>query len=125
MVTPSLRPTRNMPEMRIVERQVGRVVILDFHGRIVVGQGANLLRAAVTRLADSGSVNILLNLADVPFIDSSVVGELVRSLTTASRKGGAVKLLNLPPKVRNLLSMARLLTVFQAYESEDEAVRSF
>ena len=84
-----------------------------------------MLGGAVTRLADSGNVNTLLNLADVPFIDSSVVGELVRSLTTVSRKGGTVKFQNLPPRIRNLLSMARLLTVFEAYESEDEAVRSF
>jgi anti-sigma B factor antagonist len=114
-----------MPEMRIVERQVGRVVILDVHGRILIGQGENVLREAVNRLADSGNVNVLLNLADVPFIDSSVVGELVRSLTTMSRKGGNVKLLNLPPRIRSLLSMAQLLTVFQAFDSEDEAVRSF
>jgi anti-sigma B factor antagonist len=121
----SLRRTGDMPELRIVERQVGPVVILDFHGKILIGQGDNVLRGAVSRLADSGNVNILLNLADVPFIDSSVVGELVRSLTTVSRKGGKMKLLNLPPRIRNLLSMARLLTVFEAYESEDEAVRSF
>jgi len=111
--------------MRIVERQLGSVVILDFHGRIVIGEGDNVVRAAVNRLADSGNVNVLLNFADVPFIDSSVVGELVRTLTTLRRKGGAVKLLKLPPRIRNLLSMARLLTVFEAYESEDEAVRSF
>jgi len=111
--------------MRIVERQVGQVVILDLHGRILIGQGENVLREAVNRLAESGKVNVLLNLADVPFIDSSVVGELVRTLTTLSRQGGKVKLLNLPPRIRNLLSMSRLLTVFEAYESEDEAVRSF
>ena len=121
----SLRRTRDMPEMRIVERQVGQVVVLDFHGRILIDQGENALRLAVTRLTDSGKVDVLLNLADVPFIDSSVVGELVRSLTTVSRKGGQLKLLNLPPRIRNLLEMARLLTVFEAYESEDEAVRSF
>jgi len=114
-----------MPDMRIVERQVGQVVILDLHGRILIGQGENVLREAVNRLAESGKVNVLLNLADVPFIDSSVVGELVRTLTTLSRQGGKVKLLNLPPRIRNLLSMSRLLTVFEAYESEDEAVRSF
>jgi anti-sigma B factor antagonist len=114
-----------MPEMRIVERQADRVVILDVHGRILIGQGQNLLRDTVDRLAGSGNSRILLNLADVPFIDSSVVGELVRALTTLSRKGGKLKLLNLPPRVRNLLSMTRLLDVFQAYDSEDEAVRSF
>jgi anti-sigma B factor antagonist len=114
-----------MPDMRIVERQVDRVVILDLHGRILIGQGQNLLREAVDRLAGSGNTHILLNLADVPFIDSSVVGELVRTLTTLSRQGGKVKLLNLPPRIRNLLSMTRLLEVFEAYDSEDEAVRSF
>ena len=114
-----------MPEMRIVERQADRVVILDLHGRILIGQGQNLLRETVDRLAGSGNTRILLNLADVPFIDSSVVGELVRTLTTLSRKGGQLKLLNLPPRIRNLLSMTRLLDVFQAYDSEDEAVRSF
>jgi anti-sigma B factor antagonist len=114
-----------MPEMRIVERQADRVVILDLHGRILIGQGQNLLRETVDRLAGSGNTRILLNLADVPFIDSSVVGELVRTLTTLSRKGGKLKLLNLPPRIRTLLSMTRLLDVFQAYDSEDEAVRSF
>jgi anti-sigma B factor antagonist len=114
-----------MTDLRIVERQVGQVVILDLQGRILIGQGQNVLREAVQRLAGSGSVKLLLNLADVPFIDSSVVGELVRTLTTLSRQGGKVKLLNLPPRIRKLLSMTRLLTVFEAYESEDEAVRSF
>jgi anti-anti-sigma regulatory factor len=65
-----------MPELRIVERQAGRVVLLDFHGRIRIGQGDSVLREAVSRLADSGKVNIVFNLADVPLIDSSVVGEL-------------------------------------------------
>jgi len=114
-----------MPEMRIVERQVGQVVILDLHGRIVIDRGENVLREAVNRLSGAGSIHIILNLADVPFIDSSVIGELVRTLTTVRRKGGTMKLLNLPPRIRNLLSMSRLLTVFEAYESEGEALRSF
>ena len=112
-----------MPEMRITERQVGDVVILDLHGRIVIDQGENALREAVNRLSDAGSIHIILNLADVPFIDSSVIGELVRTLTTVRRKGGTMKLLNLSPRIRNLLSMSRLLTVFEAYESEGEALR--
>jgi anti-sigma B factor antagonist len=111
--------------MRIVERQVGQVVILDLHGRIVIDRGENVLREAVNRLSGAGSIHIILNLADVPFIDSSVIGELVRTLTTVRRKGGTMKLLNLPPRIRNLLSMSRLLTVFEAYESEGEALRSF
>lgn len=114
-----------MPDLRIVERQVGQVVVLDLHGRILIGQGSNELREAVNRLSEAGTTQVLFNLADVPFIDSSVIGELVRSLTTLSRKGGKLKLLNLPPRIRNLLSMSRLLDVFEAYESEDEALRSF
>jgi anti-sigma B factor antagonist len=114
-----------MPDLRIVERQVDRVVILDLHGRLLIGQGQNLLREAVDRLAGAGNTRIVLNLADVPFIDSSVVGELVRTLTTLRRKGGKLKLLNLPPRIRNLFSLTRLLDVFEACDSEDQAVRSF
>jgi len=114
-----------MPDLKIVERQVGQVVVLDLHGRILIGQGANVLREAVNRLSEAGTTQILFNLADVPFIDSSVIGELVRTLTTLTRKGGKLKLLNLPPRIKNLLSMSRLLDVFEAYESEDEALRSF
>ena len=114
-----------MPEMRIVERKMGQVVVLDLHGRLLIGQGENVLRDAVNRLPVTETTHLLLNFADVPFIDSSVIGELVRTLTTVSRKGGKVKLLNLPPRIRNLLSMTRLLTVFEAFDSEDEALRSF
>jgi anti-sigma B factor antagonist len=111
--------------MKIVERQVGDVVILDLHGRILSGEGEKALREAVGQLAASGPVNVLVNFADVPYVDSSIVGEIVRTLTTVSRTGGKLKLLNLPARIRNLLSMTRLLTVFETYESEDEAVRSF
>ena len=114
-----------MLDLKIDERHVDRVVILDLHGRLVIGQGQNLLREAVDRLAAAGNTRVVLNLADVPFIDSSVVGELVRTLTTLHRKGGKLKLLNLPPRIRNLFTLTRLLDVFEAYDSEDEAVRSF
>jgi anti-sigma B factor antagonist len=111
--------------MKIVERKVGDVVILDLHGRILSGEGERALREAVGRLADSGTANLLVNFADVPYVDSSIVGEIVRMLTTVSRTGGKLKLLSLPARVRSLLSMTRLLAVFETYESEDEAVRSF
>ena len=79
----------------------------------------------MTKLADSGKTKILLNLADVPYVDSAGLGEIVRTYTTVSRKGGKLKLLNLTKKIQDLLSITKLLTVFETYESEDEAVRSF
>ena len=89
--------------MKIVERQVGDVVILDLHGKILIGEGDDALREAVTKLADSGKTKILLNLADVPYVDSAGLGEIVRTYTTVSRKGGKLKLLNLTKKIQDLL----------------------
>jgi anti-sigma B factor antagonist len=79
----------------------------------------------VTKLSDAGKTKILLNLADVPYVDSAGLGEIVRTYTTVSRKGGKLKLLNLTKKIQDLLSITKLLTVFETYESEDEAVRSY
>ncbi len=111
--------------MKIVERQVGDVVILDLHGKILIGEGDDALREAVTRLSDAGKTKIVLNLADVPYVDSAGLGEIVRTYTTVSRKGGKLKLLNLTKKIQDLLSITKLLTVFETYDSENEAVRSF
>ena len=111
--------------MKIVERQVGDVVLLDLHGKILIGEGDDDLREAVTRLADGGKTRILLNLADVPYVDSAGLGEIVRTYTTVSRKGGKLKLLNLTRKIQDLLSITKLLTVFETYDSESEAVSSF
>jgi anti-sigma B factor antagonist len=111
--------------MKIVERQVGDVVLLDLHGKILIGEGDDALREAVTKLADAGKTKILLNLADVPYVDSAGLGEIVRTYTTVSRKGGKLKLLNLTKKIQDLLSITKLLTVFETYESESEAVRSY
>jgi anti-sigma B factor antagonist len=111
--------------MKIVERQVGDVIVLDLHGKILIGEGDDALRDAVTRLVDSGKTKILLNLADVPYVDSAGLGEIVRCYTTVSRKGGRLKLLNLTKKIQDLLAITKLLTVFETYDSEDEGVRSF
>jgi anti-sigma B factor antagonist len=111
--------------MKIVERLVGDVVILDLQGKILIGEGDDQLREAVTKLADSGKTKILLNLAEVPYVDSAGLGEVVRCYTTASRKGGKLKLLNLTKKIQDLLAITKLLTVFETYDSEDEAVKSF
>jgi len=111
--------------MKIVERQVGDVTILDLHGKILIGEGDDALRDAVTRLVDGGVTKLLLNLGDVPYVDSAGLGEIVRCYTTASRKGGSLKLINLTKKIQDLLSITKLLTVFEVYETEDEGVKSF
>lgn len=111
--------------MKIVERQVGEIIILDLHGKILIGEGDDALRDAVTKLVDSGAQKILLNLADVPYVDSAGLGEIVRCYTTVSRKGGRLKLINLTKKIQDLLAITKLLTVFETYDSEDEGVKSF
>ena len=111
--------------MKIVERSVGDVTILDLHGKILIGEGDDALREAVTKLVDSGKTKILLNLADVPYVDSAGLGEIVRCYTTVSRKGGKLKLLHLPPKINDVLTVTQLITVFDVYESESEALATF
>ena len=111
--------------MKIVERQVGDVTILDLHGKIVIGEGDDALREAVTKLVDGGVTKLLLNLADVPYVDSAGLGEIVRCYTTVSRKGGRLKLINLTKKIQDLLSITKLLTVFETFDTEDEGVSSF
>ena len=111
--------------MKIVERLVGDVVILDVQGKILIGEGDDQLREAVTKLADSGKTKILLNLAEVPYVDSAGLGEVVRCYTTVSRKGGKLKLLNLTKKIQDLLAITKLLTVFETYDQEEEAIKSF
>ena len=90
-----------------------------------VGSELDALREAVTKLVDGGKTKILLNLADVPYVDSAGLGEIVRCYTTVSRKGGKLKLINLTRKIQDLLAITKLLTVFETYDSEEEGVRSF
>ena len=111
--------------MKIVERQVKDVSILDLHGKIQIGEGDEALRNAVARLLQAGKKKILLNLADVPYVDSAGLGEIVRCYTTVSKQGGRLKLINLTKKIQDLLSITKLLTVFETYEAEGEAVNSF
>ena len=111
--------------MKIVERQVGDVVVLDLHGKILIGEGDDALRDAVTRVVDGGKTKILLNLADVPYVDSAGLGEIVRCYTTVSRKNGRLKLVNLTKKIQDLLAITKLLTVFDSYDDEASALSSF
>ena len=111
--------------MQIEERVVGDVTILDLKGKITLGEGDEALKDRVGNLANQGRRRILLNLAGVPYIDSAGLGEVVRTYTTVSRQGGSLKLLNLTKRITDLLSITKLLTVFETYENENDAVQSF
>jgi anti-sigma B factor antagonist len=111
--------------MQIEERAVGDVIVLDLKGKITLGEGDELLKDKVNSLVNQGHKKIVLNLADVPYIDSAGLGEVVRTYTTVSRQGGSLKLLNLTKRITDLLSITKLLTVFETFDSENEAIRSF
>jgi anti-sigma B factor antagonist len=111
--------------MQIDQRAVGDVIVLDLKGKITLGEGDELLKDKVNSLVNQGHKKIVLNLADVPYIDSAGLGEIVRTYTTVSRQGGSLKLLNLTKRITDLLSITKLLTVFETFDSEKEAVGSF
>ena len=111
--------------MEIDERTVGDVVVLDIKGRVQLGEGDEMLKDKVNSLLNQGRKKIVLNLAEVPYIDSAGLGEVVRTFTTVSRQGGQLKLLNLTKRITDLLAITKLLTVFDTYDSEQEAVQSF
>lgn len=112
-------------QLEIKERAVGEVVILDLIGKITIGEGSVQLRDAVSNLLDAGRNRIILNLGGVVYVDSSGIGELVSRYTTTKNAGGRLKLLNLPKKIKDLLMITKLLTVFEIYEEEEAAVNSF
>lgn len=111
--------------MKVSHRQVDGVTILDLSGRITLGEGSVQLRDAVRDLLSKGQKNILLNLGDVNYIDSSGIGELVSAYTTARNQGGELKLLNLTKKVHDLLQITKLYTVFDVKDDEASAIKSF
>jgi anti-sigma B factor antagonist len=111
--------------MQIDERSVGDVLILDVKGRITLGEGDELLKDKVNSLLNQGKKKIVLNLAEVPYIDSAGLGEIVRTYTTVSRQGGNLKLLSLTKRITDLLAITKLLTVFETFDSENDAVQSF
>ena len=114
-----------MAELELKERQAGDVTILDLSGSVRMGEGAISLRNAIRGLNEQGSKKILLNLGAVKNIDSSGIGELIANYTTISRDGGQLKLLNLTDKIQNLLVITKLLTVFDSYDNEAEALNSY
>jgi len=111
--------------MKIETRTVGDIKILDCSGKITLGEGTMAVRNTVRDVLKNGGKKIILNLADVNYIDSSGIGELVSTYTTVTNQGGQLKLLNLTKKIQELLAITKLLTVFQVFDTEKAALGSF
>jgi anti-sigma B factor antagonist len=111
--------------VKLNTRQVGDVTVVDAAGRITLGEGSSSLREKIRELVSKGHKKVLLNLGEVSYIDSSGIGELVSAFTTVTNQGGALKLLNLTKRVQDLLQITKLYTVFEVYDDEAAAVRSF
>jgi len=111
--------------MHIEERIVDNVTILDLKGKITLGEGDEALKDKVNSLIQQERKKILLNLGEVPYIDSAGLGEIVRTYTTVSRQGGQLKLVHLTKRITDLLMITKLLTVFETFDSESEALKSY
>ena len=111
--------------MKIETRTIGDITILDCSGKITLGEGTMTVRNTVRDILKANGKKIILNLADVNYIDSSGIGELVSTYTTVASSGGQLKLLNLTKKIHELLAITKLLTVFQVFENEPAALASF
>jgi len=111
--------------MKISFRDRGDVTILDLKGKILIGDDLKDLRREIDRLVERNRRKVLLNFAQVPMIDSSGLGEVVRTYTTITREGGQIKIVNLTHKVKDLMVVTKLVTVFEIYDDEEEAIKSF
>ena len=111
--------------VKLTTRQVGDVSVVDVAGRITLGEGSSALRDALRDMINKNQKKILLNLGEVNYIDSSGIGELVSGFTTVTNSGGQLKLLNLNKRVKDLLQITKLYTVFDVHEDEAGAIRSF
>jgi anti-sigma B factor antagonist len=111
--------------VKLSTRQVGDVSVVDVAGRITLGEGSSALRDLLKDMVGKGQKKILLNLGEVSYIDSSGIGELVSAFTTIANQGGQLKLLNLAKRVKDLLQITKLYTVFDVHDDEAGAIRSF
>ena len=112
--------------MHIEERTVGDVVIVDVSGKITLGDGGDVvLKDKMHSLVQQGTKMVLLNLGEVSYVDSAGLGEIVQSYATVTKNGGSLKLLNVTKRIKDLLSITKLLTVFECHDSEAEAIKSF
>ena len=114
-----------MMVLRATYRDAGGVTVVDLSGRITLGESSALLRKTIRDLLSDDRANILLNLADVDYIDSSGIGELVSGYTAVKKSGGSLKLLQLTKKVHDLIQLTKLFTVFDVYSDERTALRSY
>lgn len=110
---------------KLITRQVGDVTVIDAVGRITLGEGSSVFRETVKDLVSKGNKKLLLNLAEVSYIDSSGIGELVSGFTSVSNAGGSLKLLKLTKRIQDLLQITKLYTVFEVFDDEAKALASF
>ncbi len=111
--------------MKLSRRKKDGVAIVDLKGKILIGDGIDILREEINNLIEEKETKILLNFANVPYLDSTGLGEVVRSYTSVKKSGGSIKIINLTQKVEDLLSVTKLITVFDTFEDEDKAIASF
>jgi anti-sigma B factor antagonist len=111
--------------VKLTSRHVGDVAVIDAAGRITLGEGASDFRETIRDIVSKGNKKVLLNLGDVSYIDSSGIGEMVSGFTTVTNSGGQLKLVGLSKRVKDLLQITKLYTVFEVFDDEAEAVRSF
>jgi anti-sigma B factor antagonist len=111
--------------INITERRARDVTILDLEGNLIMGGGSALLRDTIRRLIEAGEKKILLNFAGVKYIDSSGIGEMVSASVALRRDGGHLKLMNIPPKVDEVLALSSVLSIFEVYDNESEALKKY
>jgi anti-sigma B factor antagonist len=111
--------------MTINERKTGDVTVLDVDGKILLGEGDVQLKRKIDELIERKETKLVLNLANVPYMDSGGLGEIVRSYTTVKRAGGELKLLHATKRISDLLTITKLITVFEVFETEADALKSF
>src|SRR5580765_1209278 len=111
--------------MDISERNAGNVTVLNLSGKITLGDGDTILKDKLHSLLHQGRKDVLLNLGQVQYVDSAGLGAIVSAYTTMTREGGSLKLVNMTKRLQDLLTITKLLTVFDTFDSEDEALRSY
>lgn len=111
--------------VKLSTRQVGDVTVIDASGRITLGEGSSAFRDKIKELVNAGNKKIVVNMAGVTYIDSSGIGELVSGYTTVTNQGGGLKLVNLGKRIQDLLQITKLYTVFETFDDEAAAIRSF
>jgi anti-sigma B factor antagonist len=112
--------------MQISERAIGDVTVVDVSGKVTLGDGGDtMMKDKLRSLVQQGRRRLLLNLADVSYVDSAGLGAIVQSYTTVTNQGGALKLVNVTRRIKDLLAITKLITVFETYDDEAEGVASF